>query len=290
MFALRLSLVSAIAASIASAAFAQSAPIEIQWWHAMTAVNGERVNKIAADFNAVAERLQGRAGLQGLLSRDDDRGDRRLPRRQRAAHRPGLRGRHRDDDGGQGRDQAGLSADGRCRREVRSEAPICRPSPATTAPPTARCCRCRSTARPRSSTGTRTPSRRPGSIRRSRRKTWPETVRRRQEAARRRVAVRLHRRLDHLDADRAVQRLAQLPIGTKANGLDGLDTELEFNNADRGQAHRRPRRGAEGQELRLRRPHQRAGGQVPQRRMRHDPDLVGLLRQCQDRTPSSPSA
>jgi maltose-binding protein MalE len=37
---------------LASSAFAQSAPIEIQWWHAMTAVNGERVNKIAADFNA----------------------------------------------------------------------------------------------------------------------------------------------------------------------------------------------------------------------------------------------
>jgi sn-glycerol 3-phosphate transport system substrate-binding protein len=42
----------AIAALIAPMAFAQSAPIEIQWWHAMTAVNGERVNKIAADFNA----------------------------------------------------------------------------------------------------------------------------------------------------------------------------------------------------------------------------------------------
>jgi sn-glycerol 3-phosphate transport system substrate-binding protein len=27
-------------------------PIELQWWHAMTAVNGERINKIAEDFNA----------------------------------------------------------------------------------------------------------------------------------------------------------------------------------------------------------------------------------------------
>jgi sn-glycerol 3-phosphate transport system substrate-binding protein len=27
-------------------------PIEIQWWHAMTSVNGDRINKIAADFNA----------------------------------------------------------------------------------------------------------------------------------------------------------------------------------------------------------------------------------------------
>jgi sn-glycerol 3-phosphate transport system substrate-binding protein len=27
-------------------------PIELQWWHAMTSVNGDRINKIAADFNA----------------------------------------------------------------------------------------------------------------------------------------------------------------------------------------------------------------------------------------------
>ena len=33
-------------------ATAVAEPIELQWWHAMTAVNAERVNKIAADFNA----------------------------------------------------------------------------------------------------------------------------------------------------------------------------------------------------------------------------------------------
>src|ERR1700730_6204208 len=31
---------------------AAAAPIELQWWHAMTAVNADRVNKIAAEFNA----------------------------------------------------------------------------------------------------------------------------------------------------------------------------------------------------------------------------------------------
>jgi sn-glycerol 3-phosphate transport system substrate-binding protein len=31
---------------------ASAEPVELQWWHAMTAVNAERVNKIAADFNA----------------------------------------------------------------------------------------------------------------------------------------------------------------------------------------------------------------------------------------------
>ncbi|HVH77870.1 MAG TPA: sn-glycerol-3-phosphate ABC transporter substrate-binding protein UgpB [Stellaceae bacterium] len=31
---------------------ARADPIELQWWHAMTSVNGDRINKIAADFNA----------------------------------------------------------------------------------------------------------------------------------------------------------------------------------------------------------------------------------------------
>jgi len=42
-------LAGAMATMLASAA---AEPIELQWWHAMTAVNGERINKIAADFNA----------------------------------------------------------------------------------------------------------------------------------------------------------------------------------------------------------------------------------------------
>ncbi len=41
-----------IGAMISLLAPAAADPIELQWWHAMTAVNGERVNKIAADFNA----------------------------------------------------------------------------------------------------------------------------------------------------------------------------------------------------------------------------------------------
>jgi len=31
---------------------AAAEPVELQWWHAMTSVNADRVNKIAADFNA----------------------------------------------------------------------------------------------------------------------------------------------------------------------------------------------------------------------------------------------
>jgi sn-glycerol 3-phosphate transport system substrate-binding protein len=36
-------------------ATAKAEPIELQWWHAMTAVNADRVNKIAADFNAAQD-------------------------------------------------------------------------------------------------------------------------------------------------------------------------------------------------------------------------------------------
>ena len=46
-----LAAVAALLAAIAGPAFAE--PIELQWWHAMTAINLERVNKLAADFNAL---------------------------------------------------------------------------------------------------------------------------------------------------------------------------------------------------------------------------------------------
>ncbi len=40
---------SAILATTMTAAYAET---EVQWWHAMGGANGERVNKIAEDFNA----------------------------------------------------------------------------------------------------------------------------------------------------------------------------------------------------------------------------------------------
>lgn len=42
----------AVAAAIAAMSTAALAATEVQWWHAMGGANGERVNKIAADFNA----------------------------------------------------------------------------------------------------------------------------------------------------------------------------------------------------------------------------------------------
>lgn len=44
--------VPAVLAAVASSAGLASAATEVQWWHAMGGTNGERVNKIAADFNA----------------------------------------------------------------------------------------------------------------------------------------------------------------------------------------------------------------------------------------------
>ena len=44
-------LAGAAAAVFALAGSAAADPVELQWWHAMTAVNGDRVNQIAADFN-----------------------------------------------------------------------------------------------------------------------------------------------------------------------------------------------------------------------------------------------
>jgi sn-glycerol 3-phosphate transport system substrate-binding protein len=45
-------LVLALALLVGGLAAAHADPIELQWWHAMTSVNADRINKIAADFNA----------------------------------------------------------------------------------------------------------------------------------------------------------------------------------------------------------------------------------------------
>ena len=46
------SVLAAAGALVAEPAHAQKAPIELQWWHAMTSANNDRVNKIAEGFNA----------------------------------------------------------------------------------------------------------------------------------------------------------------------------------------------------------------------------------------------
>ena len=41
-----------VAVGLAIASSAAMSATEVSWWHAMSGVNGERVNKIAEDFNA----------------------------------------------------------------------------------------------------------------------------------------------------------------------------------------------------------------------------------------------
>jgi sn-glycerol 3-phosphate transport system substrate-binding protein len=50
--AVALALAAAGRSGPAAAQGAAGSPIELQWWHAMTSVNGDRVNKLAEDFNA----------------------------------------------------------------------------------------------------------------------------------------------------------------------------------------------------------------------------------------------
>src|SRR3984893_13331797 len=48
---MKTSLLLAVALAVLCAPMALAEPIEIQWWHAMTSVNGDLVNKIADEFN-----------------------------------------------------------------------------------------------------------------------------------------------------------------------------------------------------------------------------------------------
>ena len=48
----KLTLATVSALALGGASLSAWAATEIQWWHAMGGVNGDRVNKIAADFNA----------------------------------------------------------------------------------------------------------------------------------------------------------------------------------------------------------------------------------------------
>ena len=82
----------------------------------VVALDGRRAGREAQRPRDQVQRepdaVQGRAGLQGQLSRVDDRGDRGVPGGERAAPAPGVRSRHGDDDGGQGRDRTGHQGDG----------------------------------------------------------------------------------------------------------------------------------------------------------------------------------
>jgi sn-glycerol 3-phosphate transport system substrate-binding protein len=105
--------------ALSIAATAAQAQTEIQFWHSMGQALGDKVNRLAANFNKTPERLQVVPSYKGQY-RIDDRRDRGFPDQQRAAHPAGIRGRHGDDDGRQGRDRAGGEGD-EGRRALRSQ-------------------------------------------------------------------------------------------------------------------------------------------------------------------------
>jgi len=84
-----------VALALATPAYAAT---EIQWWHAMTGGKQRHRQTSLPTIQRQPVRLQGRPHLQGQLSRHHECRHRRLPRRHRAAHHPGVRSRHRDHD------------------------------------------------------------------------------------------------------------------------------------------------------------------------------------------------
>ncbi len=261
---------------------------EIQWWHAMTGAQQRPRQRARQEIQRQPERLQGHAGLQGQLSRGDGRGDRRVPRRQRAAHPAGVRGRHGDDDGGQGRDQAGLRGDGRGRREVRSEGVRAggvgllhqHQGPDAVVPVQQLDDGVLRTTRTRSRRPGSIPNQRAADLARSRRGAW-RSSRRRAHACPFTTGWQSWTQLESFSAWHNV------PFATKDNGFAGLDAKLVFNGPLQVRHIENMQDWVEEGLLRLRRPQERAGGEVLQRRMRDDDDVVGCLRHDQAATPSS---
>ena len=264
---------------------------EIQCWHSMTGALNDRVDEIADQVQRIANGVQGRAGLQGPVRRIDGRGDRRVSRRQPAADRAGVRSRHGDDDGGQGRDQAGVPADGRGRRAVRSQRLSRRGVRRTTRTPHGHLLSmpfnsstqvlyinddafkkagldpeqaAEDLARSGGGDGTKLKA-----VGRRLRFTtgWQSWV-----------------QLESFSAWHNV------PFATKENGFGGLDTRLDVQRPGAGQAHPESRRLGEEGPVHLQGAQGRAAGGVQQRRVRDDDHVVAARTPTSRPTPSSPGA
>ena len=198
------------AAALAAAAGPAAAQTQISWWHAMTGANSEVVEKIATDFNASQSDYELVPVFKGTYPETLNAGIAAFRAGQPPRHHPGLRRRHRRDDGRRGRDQAGRRGADRGRHGVRQERSTCRASSPTTPGPTARCCPSPTTPPRRSSTTTRTSSQKAGLDVENPPKTWHEVWdAAKQDQGERRGALRLYLDLAHLDPPRELRRLEQ---------------------------------------------------------------------------------
>ncbi len=192
----------------------------------------------------------------------------------------GVRSRHGDDDGGQGRDQAGLPGDGRRRREVRSEglhAGGGRLLHDAQGPDAV-------VAVQQLDDGVLLQQ---GRVREGRARPEPRAGDLARGGRRRRASSR--RRAQQCAFTTGWQSWVQLesfsawhnvPFATKQNGFGGIDAEARVQRPAAGAAHREPAGLGEEGLLHLRRPQERGRGQVLQRRMRDADDLeLGRVRQ-----------
>ena len=229
----------------------------------------------------LANRVQGRAGLQGRLRGVDVRGDRRLPRQESAAHRAGVRGRHGDDDGGERSHQAGLPGDGRVRREVRPEELHAGGHQLLHRHLGAHAVDAIQQLHDGLLLQQGRVHARPGSTRPSRPRPGPRWARQRRRSRTRTPCLAATRPRGNRGCSWRSQRLAQRAFATKDNGFGGMDARLVFNNPLLVPPHRHVGRLGQGWPLHLRRAHHAARSQVLQRRVRDDHHLVGSVRQHQ---------
>ena len=221
------------------------------------------------------DRVQSRVGLQGLVHRDADCCDRGFSRQAEPPHRPGVRGRHRHDDGGQGRGLSRVSVDGRQRRGVRPQG-LYRP-------------RLRLLLHDRRQAAVDAVQLLDPRVLLEQ-GTLPEGRPRSQQAAddlagggrdgqetrRLRRALRHHDPVADLDDDRELRRLAQSALLDQGQRFWRSRHRAEIQRSAARQAHQHPGRVVEGQGVRLRRSRGQIDSALHRRRVCHAHRLLGL--------------
>ena len=270
----------AFASALLAAAAQAQAVTEIQWWHAMTGANNDRVNALAKQFNDSQSDYKVTAVYKGSYPEAMAASDRGVPRGQRAGAAAGIRGRHRHDDGGQGRDQAGLRGDGRSGREVRSEGLRSRGGRllhqlqgADAVVPVQQLDDGVLVQQGRVREGGPRSEPRAADLARSRRRDG--------QAQGLRTRVPVHDRLADVDAARELLGMAQRAVPHQGQRLRRPGRQARVQRAGPDSPYREHAGLDQEGLLRLRRPQERAGSQVLQRRVRDDDDVVGGVRHDQ---------